>query len=67
MTKRTRRTLELVLLALLIVFLLGRLPSYSYVRVSDENGTTIIEQSGPGPHRIHVEGPDGSFAKSGAW
>jgi hypothetical protein len=67
MSKRTRRTFELVLLALLILFLLGRLPSYSYVRVTAENGTTVIEQTGPGPHRIHVEGPDGSFARSGSW
>jgi hypothetical protein len=67
MSKHTRRTFELVLLALLILFLLGRLPSYSYVRMTDENGTTVIEHSGPGPHRIHVEGPDGSFARSGNW
>jgi hypothetical protein len=67
MTKRTRRTLELVLLAIVVLVLLGRLPSYTYVRVSGESGTTVIEHTGPGPHRVHVEGPDGSFAKSGAW
>ena len=65
MCKRTRRTVEMVFLALLILFLLGRLPSYSYVRVGGENAPTVIEITGPGPHRIHVEGPDGSFVKTG--
>ena len=67
MSKCTRRTIEIVLLAVLVLALLGRLPSYSYVRVSGPEGTTIIEHSGPGPHTIQVMGPDGSFAKSGTW
>ena len=67
MTKRTRRTIEILLLALLVLFVLCRLPSYTYVRVSGPDGTTVIEHSGPGPHTVEVIGPDGSFAKSGAW
>jgi len=67
MTKRTRRTIEIALLALVVLFVLGRLPSYSYVRVSGPEGTTVIEVSGPGPYTVEVIGPDGSFAKSGAW
>ena len=67
MTKRTRRTVEIALVALLVLALLGRLPSYSYVRVSGPDGTTVIESSGTGPQSVQVIGPDGSFAKSSAW
>lgn len=67
MSKRTRHTVELVLLAILVLALLGRLPSYSYVRVSGPDGTTVVETSGSGPHTVQVIGPDGSFAKSGSW
>jgi hypothetical protein len=67
MSKRTRRTIEIVVLVILLLGLLGRLPSYSYVRVSGPDGTTVIEQSGPGPHSVTVIGADGSVAKSGAW
>jgi hypothetical protein len=67
MTKRTRRTVELVLLAIVVLALLGRLPSYTYVRVSGPEGMTVIESSGTGPQSVQVIGPDGSFAKSDAW
>jgi hypothetical protein len=67
MSKRTRRTLEIGLVILVILFALGRLPSYSYVRVSGPEGTTVIESSGPGPHTVRVEGPDGTVAVSGGW
>lgn len=67
MSKRNRRTVELVLLAIAVLALLGRLPSYSYVRVNGPEGTTVIERSGPGPHTVQVIGPDGAFAKSGSW
>ena len=67
MSKRTRRTFELVFLALLILYLLGRLPSYSYVRVTGEKCTTVVEQTGPGPHKVRVEAPDGVIAESGSW
>jgi hypothetical protein len=65
--KQTRRTLELLLLALLVLAVLGRLPSFSYVRVSGPDGTTVVEHTGPGPHTVMVVGKDVSFAKSGAW
>ena len=67
MTRRSHRTLEVIALAILILTLLGRLPSYSYVRVSGPEGTTVIEHSGPGPHTVQVVVPDGAVAKSGAW
>jgi hypothetical protein len=67
MTKRTRRTVEIFLIVVLLLALLGRLPSYSYVRVTGPDGTTVIESSGTGPQSVQVIGPDGSFAKSGAW
>jgi hypothetical protein len=67
MTNRRHRTLEVIALAILILTLVGRLPSYSYVRVSGPEGTTVIEYSGPGPHTVQVAGPDGAVAKSGAW
>jgi len=67
MSKRTRRTIEIAILVLVLLALAGRLPSYSYVRVSGPDGTTVIEQSGPGPHSVTVVGSDGSFAKSSAW
>jgi len=31
------------------------------------DGTTVIESSGTGPQSVQVIGPDGSFARSGAW
>ena len=67
MTKRCHRTLEVIALAILILTLLGRLPSYSYVRIGGENGPTVIELTGPGPHRVYVQGPDGAVVKSGSW
>jgi len=67
MTKRTRRTLEVVALAILVLMLLGRLPNYSYVRVSGPEGTTVVESTGPGPHTIQVKGADGTVAISGSW
>lgn len=67
MSKRTRRTLEIVALVILLLALLGRLPSYSYVRVTGPDGTTVIESSGTGPQAVQVIGPDGSFARSGGW
>ena len=67
MTNRTRRTIEIVTVVILVLALLGRLPSYSYVRVSGPEGTAVIEISGPGPHTVQVTGRDGSFAKSGSW
>jgi len=67
MSKRTRRSVEIVVLVILVLALLGRLPSYSYVRVSGPDGTTVIESSGTGPQSVQVIGPDGSFARSGAW
>jgi hypothetical protein len=67
MTRRTRRTIEIVALVILVLALLGRLPSYSCVRVTGPDGTTVIESSGTGPQSVQVIGPDGSFAKSGAW
>jgi hypothetical protein len=67
MSKHTRRTLEVILLATFVLLLLGRLPSYSYVRITGPDGTTVVEQSGIGPHTVQVIGSDGSFAKSEAW
>jgi hypothetical protein len=67
MSKRTRRTLELVLLALLVLAALGRLPSYSFVRVTGPDGTTVVEHAGPGPHTVTIVNKDGSFAKSRVW
>jgi hypothetical protein len=68
MSKRTRRTLQIALLVLVLLMLVsGRLPSYSLIVVSGPNGTTRIERSGPGPHKVHVEGPDGAVAESIAW
>ena len=67
MSKRTRRTVEIFLIVVLLLALLGRLPSYSYVRVTGPDGTTVIESSGTGAQSVQVIGPDGSFAKSGAW
>ena len=67
MTKHTRRTLEVVFLAILVLMLLGRLSNYSYVRVSGPDGITVVEQAGPGPHVVRVDGADGSVAISGSW
>jgi hypothetical protein len=67
MTKRTRQILEIILLAFVVLLLLGRLPSYSFIMVSGPEGKTLIEHTGPGPHTVRVEGPDGSVAVSGGW
>jgi hypothetical protein len=67
MSKHTRRTLEVILLATFVLLLLGRLPSYSYVRITGPDGTTVVEHSGTGPLTVQVIGSDGSFAKSEAW
>lgn len=67
MSKRTRRMLEIAALVILVLAVLGRLPSYSYIHIRGPEGTTVIEHSGPGPHSVQVIGRDGSFAKSGSW
>ena len=67
MSKRTRRTLEVILLAVVVLLLLKQLPSYSFVMVSGPNVTTTGEHSGPGPHKVRVEGPDGAVAESKVW
>ncbi|HEX3148689.1 MAG TPA: hypothetical protein VHR66_11430 [Gemmataceae bacterium] len=67
MSKRTWRLLQLALLAVVLGMLAGRLPGYSLVVVRGPNGTTVVEHSGPGPHVVRVEGPDGAVAESRTW
>jgi hypothetical protein len=67
MSKRTRRTLELGLLVVLLGLLMSRLPTYSLVVVAGPNGTTVVEHSGSGPHTVRVEGADGAVAESRTW
>jgi hypothetical protein len=68
MSKRTRRTVEVVVLVLAVLMMAsGRLPSYSLVVISGPNGTTRVEHSGPGPHKVRVKGPDGAVAESVTW
>jgi hypothetical protein len=68
MRKRTRRTLQIMLIVLVLLMLMsGRLPSYSLVVVSGPNGTTRVERTGPGPHTVRVEGPDGVVAEAATW
>ena len=68
MPKRTCRTVQLVLVVLVILmFVSARLPKYSLVIISGPNGTTRVERSGPGPHRVLVEGPDGAVAQAVTW
>jgi hypothetical protein len=63
MSKHTRRTLELAFLVIVVLWLIGRVPSYSYVRISGPEGTTVVECTGPWPPTIQVVGPDGASVR----
>jgi hypothetical protein len=66
-TKHTRRSMKLLFLAMIVLWLLGGARSNSIVVIRGPTGWTVIEYEGPGPHIIEHKSTDGSLSVRSGW
>jgi hypothetical protein len=68
MSKRTRKTLWILAVTLVLAGALSRVaPNRATVVITGADGEVRAESTGPGPRAVRVEMPDGAFAESVAW